>query len=52
MVFSFLIRGAFWFGIWALTLFGADIEVTYADGAHYKFTGWYTRYFGKKDKEE
>ncbi len=46
----FLIVGAFWFGIWALTLFSADIEVTYRNGARYKFTGWYTKCFGKKNK--
>jgi hypothetical protein len=36
-------RVIFWFLIWTLTLYSADIKVTYRDGLEINFTGWWSK---------
>ncbi|MBL4869799.1 MAG: hypothetical protein JKX72_02470 [Robiginitomaculum sp.] len=39
-----MIRFTLWFLVWALTLFSADISVTYSDGLKIEFKGWWAHF--------
>jgi len=44
-----MIRFLFWVTLWLLTLCAATIDVTYNDGLHLKFKGWWKAAKGGKE---